>query len=363
MPGLHQSLHNEASSSENEIAEAEDVKPTGLNLHEALDVDARFEEWLQGTCKYQCAICQKMFNTSIRFWNHIESHNIHYLKYRELHPEEHCVMKNKINCMLCDGKRVEHDKGKLLKHFRRFHPGQDIKEYYLNYVERNGQTVEQVVVEPDLGEVSSSVEESGAEQTNQNDRKRKLEAANESPSSKPRMDIAGDVQAPTPSTSGIQTQVPPSSTSRTGEAELRVPAPLNDNNNVPGLTEKQKSLTPNKAGKQNGVDDGVTHDYDAGGIDPLNMCEYTCPFCSVVYKTSWHIFKDHVKRHALDWDKPPYSYTRATMMSKKEYHECGWCNKSLQADIMYIGNHLQDKHNKMPVRDYRKMYGLWKKNR
>ena len=81
MPGLHQSLRNEASSSESEMAE--DVKPMGLNLHEALDIDARFEEWLQGCCKYKCAICEKIFNTSIRFWNHIEKdsgHNIHWTR-------------------------------------------------------------------------------------------------------------------------------------------------------------------------------------------------------------------------------------------------------------------------------------------
>ena len=81
MPGLHQSLRNEGSSSESEVGE--DVKPTGLNLHQALDVDARFEEWLQGTCRYKCAICQKIFNTSIRFWNHIEKdsgHNIHWTR-------------------------------------------------------------------------------------------------------------------------------------------------------------------------------------------------------------------------------------------------------------------------------------------
>ena len=39
-------------------------------------------------------------------------------RYREEHPEEHCVEKNKIECGLCQGKRVEHDRGKLLRHFR-----------------------------------------------------------------------------------------------------------------------------------------------------------------------------------------------------------------------------------------------------
>ena len=43
MPGVHQSLRNDASSSESEMAE--DVKPTGLNLHEALDADARRQEY------------------------------------------------------------------------------------------------------------------------------------------------------------------------------------------------------------------------------------------------------------------------------------------------------------------------------
>ena len=50
MPGLHQSFHNEASSAE---SEAEDSKPTGLDLHKDLDVDARFDKWLAGSCKYK----------------------------------------------------------------------------------------------------------------------------------------------------------------------------------------------------------------------------------------------------------------------------------------------------------------------
>ena len=267
--------------------------------------------------------------------------------------------KKKIECGLCQ-KNVEHDKGKLLRHFRKNHPGQDIKEYYLNFVAQRGQNVEEMVVEPDVqipdGEVSSSVE-SGAEQTNPNGLKRKLEAAaaTEGQSSRPRMDTAPETQSPLPSTSGIQSHVP-------WDAELRGPAALNDNNNVPGLTERQKLFSPTKAHKQDGANDGVTHDYDAGGIDPLSRCEYTCQFCSVIYKTSWHVFRDHLKKHTLDWDKPPYSYTRATLMSKKEYHECVLCGKTLQAEIMYVSNHIHDKHNKMAVKDYRKMTGLWKKN-
>ena len=269
--------------------------------------------------------------------------------------------KKKIECGLCQ-KNVEHDKGKLLRHFRKNHPGQDIKEYYLNFVAQRGQTMEEMVVEPDVqipdGEVSSSVE-SGAEQTNPNGLKRKLEAATEGQSSRPRMDIAPETQSPLPSTSGIQSHVP----FRTGEAEPRGPAPLNDNNNVPGLTERQKSFSPTKAHKQSGVNDGVTHDYDAGGIDPLSRCEYTCQFCSVIYKTSWYVFKDHLKKHTLDWDKPPYSYTRATLMSKKEYHECVLCGKTLQADAHYVNNHLQIKHHGISLLDYRRTSGCYKEKR
>jgi len=217
MPGLHQSFHNEASSAE---SEAEDTKPTGLDLHKALDVDARFDKWLAGSCKYKCAICEKIFNSSIRFWNHIENgHKVHYLKYREEHPEKHCVEKHMIECALCNGNRVEHDKGKLLRHFRKSHPGQDIKEYFLHYVERGGQSVEKMVVEPDVhlpdgdGEVSSSVEDSFTEQSSYvpnepRGLKRKLEADTEVPSSRPKLDNTPDTQSAILSTSGIQSHVP-----------------------------------------------------------------------------------------------------------------------------------------------------------
>ena len=40
----------------------------------------------------------------------------------------------------------------MLRHFRKFHPDQDVKDYYLNHVER----AEEMVVEPDVQMPDSS---------------------------------------------------------------------------------------------------------------------------------------------------------------------------------------------------------------
>ena len=152
----------------------------------------------------------------------------------------------------------------------------------------------------------------------------------------------------------MQTEVPSTS------GASGVPRALNHNNNVLRLTEDQKSLSPHKAHMQSGVNDEGTHVYTAGGIDPLSRCEYTCPFCPIIYKASWHVFREHIKKHTPDWDKPPHSYTRATLMSKKEYHECAICRKTMDAEVLTITNHIQDRHHKMSIKDYRNMNGLWK---
>ena len=172
--------------------------------------------------------------------------------------------------------------------FRKFHPGQDIKEYYLNHVEQRG-GVEEMVVEPDL---QMPVAESESESSqNQSGLKRKLEAATEDQSSRPRMDATpGTQQSPVPSTSGSragppetqQFPVPSTSGSRAGEAEPRVLGELNDNNNVSGLTERQKSLglSPTKAHKGPSI-------YDVrkilGFLDPLPPC----PHLGLIYSTKF----------------------------------------------------------------------------
>ena len=359
------------SSSESEMTE--DVKPAGLNLHEALDTDARFNDWLQGTCKYQCAVdgCGKIFNTSIRFWNHVEKdtgHNMSYMRYREEHPGEYCVEKNKILCMLCQ-KRVEHDRGKLLRHFRKLHPGGDIKDYYRNYVERgqSGRNVEEMVVEPDL-QISGAASDStvadsrdaatpdlGEPSTPRTGVKRKPDSTTDEGQSPKR---GTDTRPALPSTSDSRTE-------ETVQADIRVRdlGQLRDNNNVPGISEQQKKLSPLNPRDTNAASNGITHDYDAGGHDPLNACEFACQFCSVIYKTSWLTFKDHLKRHSVDWDKEPYRYTKGKLMSKVVYHDCVLCGKAVKAEIMYVTSHIYDKHHKMKISEYRRLSGCYKEQR
>ena len=368
------------SSSESEMPE--DVKPAGLKLHEALDTDARFNDWLQGTCKYQCGVegCGKIFNTSIRFWNHVEKdagHNMSYMRYREEHPGEYCVEKNKILCMLCQ-KRVEHDRGKLLRHFRKLHPGGDIKDYYRTYVERgkNGESAEEMVVEPDLqlsGAASDSTvtdnrdaatsdgRDLGGQSTARAGVKRRPDSTTDEGQSPKRPAL------PLPSTSGIL-PLPSTSESRTeetvaGGVRVRDLGQLRDNSKVPGVTERQKRLSPLKPLDTNASSNGVTHDYDAGGHDPLNACEFACPFCSWIYKTSWLTFRDHLKKHSVDWDKEPYRYTKSKLMTKVVYHNCVLCGEALKAEVQYVTSHIHDKHHKMKISEYRSLSGCYKGQR
>jgi hypothetical protein len=61
-----------ADSSDEEEGDG-DVKPSGMILHENMVQDEEaYEKWCTGRCEYKCSICDKKFNITFRFWEHVK---------------------------------------------------------------------------------------------------------------------------------------------------------------------------------------------------------------------------------------------------------------------------------------------------
>ena len=80
-----------------------------------LDSEAIFNKWSQGTCTFQCNICQFTSGGSVEFWKHIKGeHSMDIQAYKETHPNP-CIVMNKITCKICS-KVLRYDYGTLLGH-------------------------------------------------------------------------------------------------------------------------------------------------------------------------------------------------------------------------------------------------------
>ena len=99
-----------------------------------VDETKLFHEWRPGKCRFQCEECQKVFDSSIVFWHHVDKmHDMKPGTYKENHERHPRIVTKRTWCKICNVKLI-HDHGKMLLHMNNKHDKLDLFSYFQKYI-------------------------------------------------------------------------------------------------------------------------------------------------------------------------------------------------------------------------------------
>lgn len=159
--GGHMSSHNNI-----DMEYEEDVKPDVEQLHSSAGKDLSLEQFMRGTCKFQCNLCK--FETTVHslFWEHVSNdHNMETEIYKDLHGKAYIKKSSKIECIVCY-KHILHEPGAWSAHCRKTH-GLDLFQFHEQYYSQVQQAADTVEDSPPAGRAPDGGDGGGSKAFNE----------------------------------------------------------------------------------------------------------------------------------------------------------------------------------------------------